>query len=271
MRNAWLGSICLLFVVQYCSRYRALDFIPPEGVMHFNQVDYRTQVRDSLAAHPETKSFTCIDCGLTEIPPELLACKDLEHLSLGNNQLTVLPPETNQWSQLKTIDLSNNPGLGFPLGLTKLKQLRTITLYQTNLRTLPEEISQLTILNILNIGQNPILPEGLNVLKNRVSIQALDLSYCNLSEVPKVLTTISSLRRLDLTGNSIQSLPPSFFDLDLASLSLDENKFFRISEDFKKFNGKLNYLSLGGNPINAGAIEELREWLPDCMVEFYRE
>src|SRR6185369_14459135 len=54
-------------------------------------------------------SLTLPQCGLTQVPAEVLALEDLETLRLSPNAIEAIPPELSRFTRLKYLDLVRNP------------------------------------------------------------------------------------------------------------------------------------------------------------------
>ena len=93
----------------------------------------------------------------------------------------------------------------------------------------------------------------------------LDFFDCNLTSIPTVIGTITSLKQLIFEGNSLETIPSNFKKLvNLEYLNLSYNKFQRISPTFKYMTGlkclKMEHNSLSVIPsfiYNMTNLEEL--------------
>ena len=65
---------------------------------------------------------------LSEIPPEIFSCHNLQSLSLKFNRLTTLPAELSQLNKLEFIDIRSNPMKEVPTVLCSLQYLQKIYL-----------------------------------------------------------------------------------------------------------------------------------------------
>ena len=74
------------------------------------------------------------------------------------------------------------------------------------LTSVPESVSQLTEVEVLDLSGNPIrtLPQQLCNFQN---LKTLKLSRCNLIEIESVIIPLTSLEELDLSQNEIETLP----------------------------------------------------------------
>jgi len=59
-------------------------------------------------------SLNLEELGLTELPKEIGELKNLQRLSLDNNQLSELPKEIGELKNLQELTLANNPKLNIP-------------------------------------------------------------------------------------------------------------------------------------------------------------
>ncbi|CAL5200730.1 unnamed protein product [Lathyrus oleraceus] len=99
--------------------------------------------------------------------------------------------------------------------LTKLKFLSLRNC--TNLVEMPDSIkwmASLVTLDFCGCSSLTILPLECTHTDHMRSLIFLDLSFCNLHEVPDTIGTLKTLERLNLQGNKFRSLPDNFFDLE---------------------------------------------------------
>ncbi|XP_075220548.1 FLII actin remodeling protein isoform X2 [Lycorma delicatula] len=123
---------------------------------------------------------------ISSIPNTLfMNLTDLLFLDLSHNQLETLPPQMRRLANLQILILNNNP-----LGHFQLRQLPSLT----ELETLHMRNTQRTLTN---------MPASLETLTKLTDV---DLSHNDLPRVPDALYTVTSLRRLNLTDNSISEL-----------------------------------------------------------------
>ncbi|XP_061519844.1 leucine-rich repeat-containing protein 59 [Phycodurus eques] len=103
-------------------------------------------------------------------------------------------------------------------------------------------------------------------LKDKISDNEMDLSLCNLSEVPvKELALFTKATILDLSCNNITSLPPEFCNLThLVKLDLSKNQLTCLPDDLGNLAG-LQHLDLYNNklsslPVSFSQLRSLK-WL----------
>ncbi len=83
------------------------------------------------------------------------------------------------------------------------------------------------------------------------SLISLDLSNCNLKQIPSNLLALKNLKKLSLKDNLLTHLPSSFCNLQkLVALNLKNNEFSKVPSVLKKMPGIKN-LNLKGNPLDS--------------------
>lgn len=87
----------------------------------------------ALAAGDDCTRLDLGDLGLTEIPSEVYQLKNLEFLSLANNQIAVVPKELLQFQQLEWLNLEGNPIAEGPEFLREAKNLKILQLKNTQI------------------------------------------------------------------------------------------------------------------------------------------
>lgn len=107
---------------------------------------------------------------------------------------------------------------------------------------------------------------NLKNVKNRLKDETLDLSLCDLKEVPvREIATIKKATILDLSNNLLTFLPNTFVDLkQIIKLDLSKNMLTEIPENFGELR-QLKHLDLYANqisrlPLSLSELKNLR-WL----------
>lgn len=99
-----------------------------------------------------------------------------------------------------------------PESITILKSLQILNLRNNELETLPESISNLTSLEKLNLSRNNLitLPEAIG---NLTSLKILNIGNNKLKRLPEAITELNSLQELRLEYNNLTTLPNSIGNL----------------------------------------------------------
>ncbi|XP_029055483.1 leucine-rich repeat-containing protein 59-like [Osmia bicornis bicornis] len=107
---------------------------------------------------------------------------------------------------------------------------------------------------------------NLKSVKDRLKDETLDLSLCDLKEVPvREITTIKKATHLDLSNNLLTCLPTNFVNLkQIVKLDLSRNMLTEIPENFGELR-QLKHLDLYANqisrlPLSLSELKNLR-WL----------
>ena len=211
------------------------------------------------------------------IPHDLGRLKSLTVLNLGANNLSgMVPPSLYNLSSLTEFAAAENHLSGSFLAniRTSFPKLRKLGISWNQFTgIIPETISNISGLEILDLGLNYLtgqVPNSLGVLKD---FQWLNLQYNNLGRgmsgdlnFLNSLTNISSLRLLSLYGNNFGGvLPNSIVNLStqLQELSLGDNKIFgNVPEEIGNlisltvFGAQNNFLT-GFIPASVGKLQNL--------------
>uniref|UniRef100_A0ABI7ZMC5 Leucine rich repeat and sterile alpha motif containing 1 n=1 Tax=Felis catus TaxID=9685 RepID=A0ABI7ZMC5_FELCA len=103
----------------------------------------------------------------------------------------------------------------------KVLQKKVLDLHDNQLSALPDDIGQLTALQVLNVERNQLtyLPRSIG---NLIQLQTLNVKDNKLRELPDTVGELRSLRTLDISENEIQRLPQLLAHVrTLETLSLD--------------------------------------------------
>ncbi|XP_048727873.1 malignant fibrous histiocytoma-amplified sequence 1 homolog isoform X3 [Ostrea edulis] len=174
------------------------------------------------------------DQGLTAVPPNLLAEKDLGIVNLSGNNLKNLPTEIARWDKIEKLDLSKNYGLrrtkasdntSLPQEILTLVNLRELIISECNLQRLPPIIWQMTNLHVLDISRNKInilVPE----VGNLSNLRKINLKHTNITSLPPEIVYCQDLEEILLWGNKISTLPETLPELlKLKTLGLNYRDF----------------------------------------------
>jgi Leucine-rich repeat (LRR) protein len=213
---------------------------------------------------------------LYELPAELGALVELQKINLSAcESLIKLPVEIGSLTALREIDLSwcgrlkELPAeLGALVELQKINlsgcqhpefqeltvrvcdfiQLETLDLSNTNLRTLPREVGQLTRLRTLKLDKNTVeeLPA---IVCDLIQLETLDAGNNNLRMLPRELGQLTRLLTLNLYGNSLEELSATVCDLiQLETLDLSNNNLRMLPREVGQLT-RLRTLKLNKNKV----------------------
>uniref|UniRef100_A0A2K6UQH1 FLII actin remodeling protein n=1 Tax=Saimiri boliviensis boliviensis TaxID=39432 RepID=A0A2K6UQH1_SAIBB len=174
------------------------------------------------------------------------------------------------------------PGGYFPENVKAMTSLRWLKLNRTGLCYLPEELAALQKLEHLSVSHNNLttlhgelssLPSlraivaRANSLKNSGvpddifkldDLSVLDLSYNQLTECPRELENAKNMLVLNLSHNSIDTIPNQLFInlTDLLYLDLSENRLESLPPQMRRL-VHLQTLVLNGNPLLHAQLRQL--------------
>ncbi|XP_023591312.1 protein flightless-1 homolog isoform X5 [Trichechus manatus latirostris] len=185
---------------------------------------------------------------------------------------------------VRGVDLSGNDFKGgyFPENVKAMTSLRWLKLNHTGLCYLPEELAALQKLEHLSVSHNNLttlhgelssLPSlraivaRANSLKNSGvpddifkldDLSVLDLSYNQLTECPRELENAKNMLVLNLSHNSIDTIPNQLFInlTDLLYLDLSENRLESLPPQMRRL-VQLQTLVLNGNPLLHAQLRQL--------------
>ena len=165
-----------------------------------------------------------LDNLVTELPQEISLLSDLESLAMSKNGI-VLPWDDLLplfWlPNLKSLDVSQNFLTGvvhFPSELTTLQQMTQLNLANNRLSgSVSSSIDTLRSLEQLDFSKNQLsnMPSELGSLKE---LQHLSLAVNLLTGIPSSLVSLTKLQHIDLGSNFITG--PAFFGEDWISLRI---------------------------------------------------
>ncbi|XP_078096507.1 protein flightless-1 homolog [Mustelus asterias] len=159
--------------------------------------------------------------------PEHVKCMtSLRWLKLNRTGLCYLPEELASLQKLEHLSVSHNSLTTLHGELSSLPCLRAIVARANNLKNsgVPDDIFQLDDLSVLDLSYNQ-LTEIPRELENAKNMLVLNLSHNSIDNIPNQLfINLTDLLYLDLSDNSLESLPPQMRRLvHLQTLILNNN------------------------------------------------
>lgn len=212
----------------------------------------------AMLAELDLSQNQLVELGVGDILP------NLQLFNLSTNRLQALPPGIfTHTRKITTLDLSHNrvelcpqPGEAESLSCVDIRGVESLThlsLAGCGLQGLGSRPFQGTSLVHLDLSDNHQLLSGdLGWLQDLVlTLQVLSLRNTSLSSSAVDFSALSSLVRLDLSGNSLPALPASLGSLRLHTLDLRHNCLRALPDVAQAPLGRsLRELYLSQNPYN---------------------
>ncbi len=139
-----------------------------------------------------------------------------------------------------------------------------LSLIKMELTELPEELQDLTWLEVLSVWSNKLseLPEWMS---NFTQLQSLDVSHNRLTELPDWMGNFIQLQSLDVSRNRLTKLPDWMGNFTrLESLDVSSNRLTKLPDWMGNFT-RLRSLYIGRNPLNLPD-----EMIPDFLNELIK-
>ncbi|WJZ95559.1 hypothetical protein VitviT2T_014322 [Vitis vinifera] len=240
------------------------------------------------------------------IPEFFGSLKNLQYLNISNAGFSgVIPPNLGNLSRLQYLDLSSQYGNGLSadnfewmIGLISLKHLKMnqvdLSFVRSNwvdvLNKLPfltelhlsdcrlsgsvslASVVNFTMLSVISMRWNYLDSTILELLVNISSLTFIDLSYNSLNSIPLGLNQLPNLQYLNLygngnlTGNCSQQLREGWKKIEV--LILASNNFHGSIPDSIGSFCNLKYLDLGHNNLT-GSLPQFLEGMENCSCKSY--
>eukprot|EP01112_Ceratiomyxa_fruticulosa_P011838 TRINITY_DN324_c0_g3_i1.p1 TRINITY_DN324_c0_g3~~TRINITY_DN324_c0_g3_i1.p1 ORF type:complete len:768 (+),score=115.97 TRINITY_DN324_c0_g3_i1:217-2520(+) len=223
--------------------------------------------------------------GISNLPATIGMFTSLTSLVLSSHHFTHIPPEIGNLKKLRYLAISGARVLNrtlpssqhlsstlhsIPEEITQLPLLETLNLSFNRIHTLPPTIYKLSSLVKLNVSENNLedLPESLGLM---TKLQRLDVSHNNLKELPSSMNGLHSLYKFKAAHNKITGFPAGFFEglKSLEHLDLQENCLHEIPETVSFLGSHLKSLCINNNkleflPESLGSLTLLRRLSAHC-------
>lgn len=235
--------VFLLVVFVACKKEKKIEHNVP--VMSLEQWDSlaRARVSETVSRNPEIEKFHFWDSPSDSIPHDLFKMKSLIDLSIENTNLVSIPSRICELVELQNLSVSRNLRLTDVSSIGCLKKLEYLDLHLNNLTELPEALSNLESLKVLDVTNNSFRnPSNLSLPPN---LELLNFTNCDLTEFPAGILKLVRLSELYISDNAIDSIPGAISDLE-----------------------SLEVLRISGNPLSSEDEKRLKKLLPNCNIVF---
>ncbi|XP_050673868.1 leucine-rich repeat-containing protein 40-like isoform X2 [Leptidea sinapis] len=141
---------------------------------------------------------------LTAVPTGICHVREtLSQLLLSSNSIESVPPEISCCTNLQYLDLGKNLITDLPMQLGDLKKLRELVISNNKLTKIPRCVYELESLEILLAAENQVTEINVSsdALANLKNLAVLDLTNNSIISVPPELGNFTHLRSLELMGN----------------------------------------------------------------------
>jgi Leucine-rich repeat (LRR) protein len=144
----------------------------------------------------------------------------------------------------------------FPIGICKFLKLKKLYLPYNKIANLPEEIGELSELEILDISNNNISDDGIpNSLNQLINLKELSFSENHIQKFPKTIGSLICLEKLQLRGKyDFQTFDSVIDDIGnlvkLEVLDLSDNNITTLPKSIGRLS-KLKNLDLSGNNLES--------------------
>jgi Leucine-rich repeat (LRR) protein len=263
----------------------------PECVGRLSSLRVLNVSRNRLQTYPLTlcqfPSLVSLDISsnhLTSVPMEVTNMRTLTVLVMDNNRISNFPLGLSKLSALSQLSFAGNL-ISIPLGsiigknakaaLVYIDQynagtLTSLNLMHFNLESLPNDISQLTMLEELNLAENRLL-ELTPAIGALTKLKRLIIKSNKLERLPSEIGALTQLEELDVSSNSLLHLPPSIGQLKkLRYLNVTDNSLEAFPVEMAGLKG-LKYLDIKGNPLRFPIPRPVLDAGVDAVIAFLQD
>jgi Leucine-rich repeat (LRR) protein len=201
------------------------------------EVEANKTIEDALKNVSGTTSLTFSNYPKAQFSDDITKFKNLEEFTCTRSKaldLYKLFDQLEKLPRLKKLNLSGGDYKVLPGLIQNLPGLEVLILKDNNFTTLPDSFVQLKNLKVLNLEHNAYLYDDdvYDRIKN-LHVEELNFANSGLEELNDKIGLVRSLRNLDISGNNIKVLPPSFSKLNqLEKVNISRNPNLKTVEVF---------------------------------------
>jgi Leucine-rich repeat (LRR) protein len=225
-----------------------------EGIVRFKRVYYPDERMISVDSLPRVKNpdavhaLTISNKILKDVPPEVLACKNLQTLEFVNCRISRIKriKKLHHLTELIILNNESNRRLKFP----KNQSITSVTIHGEHVASAPVHFRNLKNLKKLDLSESSLKAFPSGIYHNK-KLEDVNLQHNNITLEHDRLKPLPSLSRLALQYNKIRSVPSSIQSFDnLQRLNFNHNKIVEIAPEIASLK-KLEYLSLYNNELSS--------------------
>eukprot|EP01117_Protostelium_nocturnum_P020342 TRINITY_DN90_c1_g1_i1.p1 TRINITY_DN90_c1_g1~~TRINITY_DN90_c1_g1_i1.p1 ORF type:complete len:469 (+),score=203.37 TRINITY_DN90_c1_g1_i1:208-1614(+) len=178
----------------------------------------------------------------------------LKELNLKEVRMPRVPMRITEYTWVTDLNLSKNniKELGDKV-INSLGHIQNLDISFNEIKELPDSLNSLGALHTLDVSANALHNFSSNLKFNR--LRTLSVAKNLLKDFPSSFT--SSLTSLDISSNSMNSVPSSIFNHSLLKyLDLSSNKLTNFPPQIERLTG-LETLLMGNNQLTSGTVASL--------------
>ena len=188
------------------------------------------------------EKFTIVsDLSSQTVPSILIRDRNVIGISIPDQKLQSIPQYILSFRYLKILSIKNNHIRDFTI-LTRILSLEQIHLNYNLIEKIPDDISNLNQLVVLDLKANRISEINPNLF-SLISLKKLNLGENQIKSIPEQINSLKNLQTLILIDNKVMSLPsfdfPSLLELDL------RNNHFRTDYHEEKIKNQYDFTKTG--------------------------
>lgn len=188
-----------------------------------------------------------------------------QNVQLANGRLKKVPNELKNCPNLKYLDLFGNSIEEIPDWFFQLNRLEHFSIKNNSISEFPTIVFTLQNIKYLNLADNQIQYLSGHHFMNLMNIERVDISYNLISSIPLEKIDYPKCKSLNLRGNKLQKIPIAISNVStLERLDLSENKINSIEDDAFEGLENLVELDLSFNelsylPTSIGRLKKLKK------------
>jgi Leucine-rich repeat (LRR) protein len=151
--------------------------------------------------------------------------------------------------------------------------IKKLNLYGCAFTDLPKELPLFTNLEELDLSGNDMSKSNFSILRNLKALKTLDLTECNLSDIPSAIFSLPRIETLNIWNNKICTIPDGLYNLvSLKHLTLGNNCVSFLSPKISNLINLESFESSSSRikvyPKEMAKLKKITEIYPNDTMEF---
>ncbi|CAF4154885.1 unnamed protein product, partial [Rotaria magnacalcarata] len=202
------------------------------------------------------RELSVTSCSLEDVPSSVGNLQNLESLDFSGNRLAGLPNNLGSLNSVRSLKLNFNPIISSLQEIAAFGNLRSLYLVGCGLKEIPLAITNMTMLEIIDIGANELSSVHNNIRK-MTNLRWLYMGGNRFTSIPTELALLENLTILYMDGNNLNDINAVGSLKQIRYLYFYRNQITSVPSDIGNLNKTLENILLNKTSERTNFVTEL--------------